>query len=150
MEPPQVSLPPTQMSVTLLSRATLSHFKPCHCTSHAFLLILSSSLLKYLPSAVFSSDFRTKIPRVCLLSLHVISTLLFWSSSLQNFLQFLVSLSLSLYVISFVIPVVFYNKLDCTVSTVYHNYLVDIYIYYLLHREQLHVSALYPLPTPYN
>ena len=33
-------------------------------------------------------------------------------------------------------------KLDWSVSTVQYNYLVDIYIYNLLHREQLHVSAL--------
>ena len=35
--------------------------------------------------------------------------------------------------------------LDWSVFTVQHNYLVDIYIYlfiYLLHREQLHISAL--------
>jgi len=43
--------------------------------------------------------------------------------------------------IRFVIPGVFYNKLDWSVSTVQHNYLVNIYIYNLLHREQLHFSA---------
>ena len=43
-----------------------------------------------------------------------------------------------LFVIIMFISVVFYNKLDWSVST---NTTI-IYIYYLLHRKQLHVSAL--------